>query len=72
MASLNTCPKCGGDVYVVDSRPRDEFIYRRRQCVQCEYRFSTIEKVVNADEVEQRRIIDGAIAQLKMIRRNLG
>ena len=37
------CPKCGNDTHVVDSRPNDESVARRRECVACKYRFSTIE-----------------------------
>lgn len=42
------CPFCGEeDTKVIDSRPADEgnSIRRRRQCDQCEKRFTTYEKV---------------------------
>ena len=42
------CPKCGSaDDKVVDTRPSDEgrTIRRRRECVTCGYRYSTIERV---------------------------
>lgn len=38
-----TCPVCGGRVIVIDSRPSEDSIYRRRRCIECDYRFSTIE-----------------------------
>ncbi|MBR6880850.1 MAG: transcriptional repressor NrdR [Clostridiales bacterium] len=42
------CPKCGSiDDKVVDTRPSDEgrSIRRRRECLSCGYRYSTIERV---------------------------
>ena len=44
------CPFCGyGESKVVDSRPADEnsSIRRRRECLQCEKRFTTYETVEN-------------------------
>ena len=41
------CPKCGKDNdKVIDPRPSDEgrAIRRRRVCLECEYRYSTIER----------------------------
>jgi transcriptional repressor NrdR len=54
------CPYCGGSTRVIDSRPIHEGIRRRRQCLECEHRFTTHErlapvelKVLKADgEVE--------------------
>jgi len=42
-----TCPSCGEDTIVVDSRPNEDSTYRRRECVSCFHRFSTIE--IDAD-----------------------
>ena len=42
------CPKCGeSDDKVIDTRPNEEgrSIRRRRECVACGYRYSTIERV---------------------------
>lgn len=42
------CPKCGEtDDKVIDTRPNEEgrSIRRRRECVACGYRYSTIERV---------------------------
>jgi len=57
------CPKCGADNdKVIDTRPSDEgrAIRRRRVCLDCEYRYSTIEraetlsaKVVKKDGTRQ-------------------
>lgn len=39
------CPKCGHDeTAVVDSRPQDGFIRRRRRCAACRLRFTTHER----------------------------
>lgn len=43
------CPRCGGAVSaVVDSRPGDGYIRRRRKCIapECRERFSTSEMMV--------------------------
>lgn len=42
------CPECGfEDSKVVDSRPTDDKIRRRRECLQCKNRFTTYEIVEN-------------------------
>lgn len=38
-----TCPVCGGDTMVFNSRPRPETVYRRRECLTCGHRFTTFE-----------------------------
>lgn len=46
------CPKCGGlEDKVIDSRAaKDGFsIRRRRECLACEYRFTTYEQIERAD-----------------------
>ena len=40
------CPFCRGDSKVIDSRPIPDGIRRRRECLQCERRFSTYEKII--------------------------
>ena len=38
------CEGCGTqDMRVTDSRPRDNYIYRRRQCSMCGLKMSTVE-----------------------------
>ena len=38
------CPKCNGyQVRIVDSRPYDDQVRRRRECTTCGVRFNTIE-----------------------------
>jgi transcriptional repressor NrdR len=44
------CPQCGGDSRVIDSRPRYGRTQRRRrrECLVCQHRFSTVERTVGA------------------------
>lgn len=45
------CTKCGHDVVsCIDSRPKNGTIYRRRKCLQCGYRFSSVEVSLEALE----------------------
>lgn len=37
------CPVCGGGTVVSDSRRGVDFVNRKRKCLDCEYRFSTVE-----------------------------
>ena len=37
------CPVCGGKTRVVDSRPDCESVKRKRKCLECGYRFFTVE-----------------------------
>ncbi|XJS11322.1 transcriptional regulator NrdR [Aerococcaceae bacterium WGS1372] len=40
------CPKCHSQsLKVVDSRPTDDTIRRRRECLNCGYRFNTHERI---------------------------
>ena len=42
------CPECGfDDSKVIDSRPTDGRIRRRRECLSCKFRFTTYEIVEN-------------------------
>ncbi len=54
------CPYCGYEEFkVIDSRPKEEKIRRRRECLQCGRRFTTYEVV----EVPLRLVVkrDGSI-----------
>jgi len=43
------CPGCGGvDLRVYDSRPAKDTTMRRRKCINCGTRFSTIELICNS------------------------
>lgn len=42
------CPECGfDDSKVIDSRPTEDKIRRRRECLQCKCRFTTYEVIEN-------------------------
>lgn len=50
------CPSCGGHkVVVADSRPRptDNVIRRRLHCIDCKYRFTSIERLDRAREASE-------------------
>lgn len=66
------CPLCRGQTIVVDSRLRDDCITRRRECLVCEYRFSTIEverehykRMVPPDREALRASVDRFLLNLK-------
>ena len=42
------CSDCGADTKVIDSRASTETIRRRRECMECAVRFSTVESRVGA------------------------
>lgn len=37
------CPVCGGKTAVINSRPAEDEITRRRECRNCGHRFTTVE-----------------------------
>lgn len=37
------CPKCVGESQVIDSRPTPKAIRRRRKCINCRFRWTTLE-----------------------------
>lgn len=45
-----TCPNCGVKTKVVDSRSHEDSKSRRRECIGCRFRFSTVE--IDADYYE--------------------
>lgn len=48
-----TCPRCDSyQVKVTDSRPADNMVRRRRKCMDCNFRFMTIE----IDHAEYERL----------------
>lgn len=78
----NFCPECGGEAYIIDTRPSAKhkgLTRRRSECVKCGYRFSTIEvledrlemlETENARLERQKNILDYTIAEvIEAIRR---
>ena len=42
------CPKCkSNQVYVIDSRHKEDTIHRRRECQECGHRYNTVEVEAN-------------------------
>ena len=44
------CPNCGGRLYVVNSLPYEDQIYRQRKCKSCGYMPWSIEYIVEENE----------------------
>ena len=66
------CPLCKGQTIVVDSRPHDNDTTRRRECLACEYRFTTIEvsreqyqRLLPPDRAALRASVDRFLQSLK-------
>lgn len=58
------CPHCGHPHQtVVDSRPRENLIRRRRKCLGCGFRFNTHEYVLGS--VEHARLIDRFVGAIE-------
>ena len=55
------CPECGGSSIVTNSRPGPLGINRRRQCVACEARFSTVELL--REVAEEAKFVDALAAK---------
>lgn len=70
-----TCPKCGSwQLRIADSRPADFTVNRKRECLDCGHRFSTVEitlkeyEEVMAVMVQKRQLVDQAQAFLDSVR----
>lgn len=74
-----TCPNCGDKTIVINSRPHEDNTYRRRECVSCCQRFSTVEidadyystlKPINKNML-QEALLDGYAELKKRLYRSL-
>lgn len=61
------CPECGGETLVYDSRRSLDSIRRRRKCMICEGRFTTVEIDVDL----YRKLIDASEKPVKQLREDL-
>ena len=53
-----TCPVCGGKTQVYDSRtPYGDEVWRRRQCVDCGYKFTTVEHEIDVRPPEVKTTV---------------
>lgn len=58
------CPNCGfADSKVIDSRPTENRIRRRRECLQCKERFTTYEEIENTPLMVTKR--DGSVEEFE-------
>lgn len=54
-----TCPKCGSDTKVYDSRYKWDTVARKRECLKCGTRFQTREVPLEVyEEIMQRKFSD--------------
>ena len=72
------CPACGGKAETFDSRPREEgkMQWRRKKCLSCKIRFTTMEYLHGgAEEFERRKSTPELLARasyiLKVIQKRL-
>jgi len=57
------CPRCTSKAYVINSRENKNGRYRRYECKECKYRFSTIE--VELMEGEPTSLVSHALGLLR-------
>ena len=50
------CPNCSGRLYVVNSLPYEDQIYRQRKCKSCGYMPWSIEYIVEKNEALKKEI----------------
>lgn len=63
------CPECGfGGVGCVDSRPKNGTVYRRRRCLNCDYRYSTIE--ISLEDMDTLKEKEKLLEEILNVARN--
>ena len=56
------CPQCNSSQdSVIDTRPREHYVYRRRKCITCNHRFTTIEIKTNCIKDKEISLLDQKI-----------
>ena len=73
--NVSVCPHCFSDkVYVKDTRQRGAMLWRRRECAECGYRYTTYE--VFADRYKRLEkmssILEGIFTAMKYVMKNSG
>lgn len=56
-----TCPVCGSETTVADSRTDGEIVIRRRWCIICNHKFYTTELELPDSYTEYRRIVNAVL-----------
>lgn len=68
------CPECKSRTRIIDSRPTNKDVRRRRKCRECGHRFSTIE--IRFDEIEAQlekfKQIGKELRKLRLLKGRLG
>jgi len=59
------CPECNGKTKTIESRKRWKTVIRRRECLSCHNRFTTIEKFYDDKERQNVREMDGSDEPIK-------
>ena len=66
------CPECGyEDSKVIDSRPAENKIRRRRECLSCKCRFTTYEMVETIPVVMETQLEETEAPPLKKLKKPL-
>lgn len=58
------CSKCGGDTKVIDSEEMGDQRKRRRECLKCTYRFTTVEIYGDGFEAWKKHTHDQLLRKL--------
>lgn len=67
------CPACASnDSLVVDSRPSESIIRRRRRCCKCQHRWSTIEMRADGVKAQSARSVHPVVKAIFELRRRTG
>ena len=60
------CPNCGSrEITVKDSRPLDTTIRRRRQCLTCHHRWTTIEAAIDDNASTTKQAFTAELAEIR-------
>jgi ssDNA-binding Zn-finger/Zn-ribbon topoisomerase 1 len=66
------CPQCGAGLLLKFTRPRQGFIYRRRECASCRQRFTTAERIVTRAPAEKSVPVPLLVARVHDLLSSLG
>ena len=51
------CPICQSEDHkVIDSRRKENGIFRRRECLSCGFRFNTVENIFNGEKKKRKML----------------
>jgi len=65
------CPNCASsDTNTTDTRPKDGYVYRRRNCKTCGQRWTTHELMIGVDGKSNNNLIKYAIKKIKSAKKS--